>query len=63
MKIVTSNFAVDGKNVVTTLNYPFAIIENRPKITSGCAGEDLPATLAFTAAHARSGHRLTKIFL
>ena len=40
MKIVTSNFVADGKSVGITLNYPFELIEKRPKITKGCAGED-----------------------
>lgn len=44
VKIITSNLSVEAKNVLIEPNYPFKIIENRPKITNGGPQRAVPRT-------------------
>ncbi|WAC06748.1 MAG: recombinase family protein [Thermodesulfobacteriota bacterium] len=44
VKIVTSNLSVEDKNVFIELNFPFKVIENRPKNINGTPYRAVPRT-------------------
>ena len=45
-KIITSNFFVEGKNVLTKLNYPFQVVADRHLITGGSPDRGTDRTLS-----------------